>query len=557
MNSVWILIAVAVWMYLGYRFYARFIEKRLQISDKKKTPAVKYKDNIDFSPAKKSLLMGHHFASIAGAGPIIGPILAISYFGWLPVVFWLALGSVLIGAMHDFVTLVASARNKAVSVSRIAENYLGLMIWLSIVLVVAVFSVSAAESIVGKPDLVIPLVTITLLAVLLGTCSQKLKINFKLASILAIALVFVSVWLGYKYPITLPINDPALLKNIWTTIIIFYAGLASVLPVWLLLRPRDFLSAIQMGLILVLGILAVLIMRPVINAPAYIAGSPLPLWPILFITVACGAISGFHGIVASGTTSKQLAKESHAKPIGYGGMLMEGALGIFVTVVAIAGLKWGIVEGGFQDLLQKGWIVLFSSGYGNIVGSLGVPLITVGIAALLGAFMVNQFVLTTVDTATRLGRFVISEALVPMLKNRFVTTLIVLVPAWLLAVTKSYDTIWRLFGTSNQLIASISLITVAAFFVYAKKKLKFILIPAVLVLATTLSALAYLTLKAGGYLAKGDWLLVAISTAMFVLGIVVAIEGFMTIFKPKENIKQRARIVRIMHEHPFVKRPAA
>ncbi|HLF53783.1 MAG TPA: carbon starvation protein A [Candidatus Nanoarchaeia archaeon] len=546
MNSIWILIAIALWMFLGYRFYSKFIEKKLKINDKNITPAVKQRDNIDYSPAKKPFLIGHHFASIAGAGPIIGPILAVSYFGWLPVVLWVSIGGVFIGAMHDYVTLIVSVRNKAKGVSNIAKHYLGskggwlfgLMIWITLILITTVFSVSAAESIISKPDLVIPLLTITIIAVVLGLITEKTKVNYKLISLIGIIVVFASIWAGLKYPISLNITNPALLRNIWITIILIYAGIASILPVWVLLRPRDYMSAMQMLVTLLLGFLAIIIVRPIINAPAYISSDIFPLWPILFITVACGAVSGFHGLVSSGTTSKQLAKESHGRAIGYGGMILESLLAILVTIVVIAGLKWGVDFGeeSFQLALNKGWIVLFSTGFGNIVGKLGIPLITTGIAALLGAFMVNQFILTSVDTSTRLGRYVLSENLTPFLKNRILTTIITLVPAWLLAVTNSYDTLWRLFGSSNQLIASISLMVVASFFISTKKNVKFIVIPAIFILITTLSALVYLTFRAGGYLQAGNYVLAAISMAMFILGLFVAYEGLIAITKNKSKI---------------------
>ncbi|HLC62808.1 MAG TPA: carbon starvation CstA family protein, partial [Candidatus Nanoarchaeia archaeon] len=332
--------------------------------------------------------------------------------------------------------------------------------------------------------------------------------------------------------INLPVDNPILLRNIWITMIFLYAFAASVLPVWFLLRPRDYLSSIQMILILILGIVAFFIARPVINAPAYISGGIFPLWPILFITVACGAVSGFHGLVSSGTTSKQLAKESHGKSVGYGSMILEGTLAILVTVVVISGLKWGSGSGSFQEILGQGWIVLFSTGFGNIVGNV-IPFLSIGIAALLGAFMVNQFILTSVDTSARLGRFVISEHLAPKLKNLFVTTLITLVPAWLLAVTNSYETLWRLFGTSNQLIASITMIGVSAFFISKKIKVKFIIIPAIFVLVTTLSALLFLTFRAGGYIGEGEYLLAGISMLMFILGLYVAKEGFDILRKRK------------------------
>jgi carbon starvation protein len=472
MNSVWLIILAFIWFYIGYRIYGRFIEKKLKINDKNKTPASSQKEDIDYSSSSKPFLVGHHFASIAGAGPIIGPIIAVGYFGWGPVILWVLLGAVLIGAMHDYTSLIASVRNKGKSVSVIVKKYLnskagwvfGLMIWLTLVLIITVFSASAAESIIQKPDLVVPLLAITLIAVVLGFGVRKYKWNWKTSSIIAIIFVFFFVWVGNKIPITFFIQNPALLRGIWITIIFAYAFIASITPVWILLRPRDYLSAIQMILILALGFVAFLIARPVINAPSYISGSAFPIWPILFITVACGAISGFHGLVSSGTTSKQLAKESHGKAVGYGSMLLEGLLAVLVTVVVISGLKWGAGAGSFQETLNQGWIVAFSTGFGNVVGNI-VPILTVGIAALLGAFMVNQFILTSVDTSARLGRFVISESLFPKLKNKVLVTLITLVPAWLLAVTNTYEVIWRLFGTSNQLIASITMLGVSSYFV--------------------------------------------------------------------------------------------
>lgn len=532
MNVVWILIIALTWFYLGYRFYGRFIEKRLKVSDRNKTPASKVKEDIDYSPSSKPFLIGHHFASIAGAGPIIGPILAVSYFGWGPVILWILLGAVLIGAMHDYISLMASVRNKGKSVSVIAKKYLnsrtgwifGVMIWLTLVLIITVFSVSAAESIVEKPDLVIPLATITLIALAMGTGVRKYKWDYKLSSVIAILLIFLSVWLGSMFPLNLPFSA-GVLKNIWITIIFAYAFIASIVPVWLLLRPRDYLSAIQMTLILGLGFIALLIVRPLINAPIYISNSIFPLWPILFITVACGAVSGFHGLVSSGTTSKQLKKESHGRAVGYGGMILEGTLALLVTIVVISGLTWGQGVGSFQATLGKGWIVLFSTGYGNIVGN-AIPFLSVGIATLLGAFMVNQFILTSVDTSTRLGRFVISENLFPKLKNKILTTLITLIPAWLLAITNSYETLWRLFGTSNQLIASITMIGVSAFFISKKIKVRFIIIPAIFVLITTLSALAYLTFWPAGYISQGNFVLAGFSILMLILGVFVSFEGF-------------------------------
>ena len=542
MNSAIILLIVLAWFFLSYKFYGRFIEKRLRISDKNKTPAILSKDRIDFSPAKKPFLIGHHFEAIAGAGPIVGPILAVSYFGWLPVALWVSLGAVLIGAMHDYTALIASVRNKAESVSNIAKKTLGsragtlfgVMIIITLILIITVFSVSTAESIANKTELIIPLVTINLVAILFGYCVEKLKWDYKPLTIISLIIIAVSIWLSISNPIDLSFLSPVLLKNILITLIMIYAGIASVVPVWVLLRPRDFLSAVHLSLLLLLGIVSILIVRPEISAPAYITGSVFPLWPILFITVACGAISGFHGLVSSGTTSKQLAKESHGKAVGYGGMLLEAILAIFVTIVVIAGVKWGSGLGEFTAELGKGWIILFSSGYGNIVSSVGIPLITFAVASLIGASMVNQFILTTVDSSVRLGRYIVSENLIMKLrKRRIFVTLLILIPAWLIAITNSYETLWRLFGTSNQLIASITMIAVASYFISRKIKVKFIVIPAVLVLVTTLSALLYLTFHSGGYFGEGNYILAGVSMLMFVLGLFVAKEGFDALRKKK------------------------
>jgi len=545
MKSVWILLLALVWLYFGYRVYGRFVEKRIKINDKNITPAVKQKDEIDFSPAKKPILFGHHFASIAGAGPIIGPIIAISYFGWLPVVLWITLGSVFMGAVHDFVSLMASVRNKAKGISNIAEKYLssragtlfGIMIFITLLLIITVFSVSAAESIIGQPGLIIPLLTITIIAIILGFGTQKLNWNYKISTIIAMILIFFSVWISVRVPINF-IIEAALLKNILITIILLYAGIASVVPVGILLRPRDYLSSIQLMILLFLGIIGILVVNPSINAPARVSGSGFALWPILFITVACGAISGFHSLIASGTTSKQLQKESDGKAIGYGGMILEALLAIVVTIVVIAGVGWGTGEGSFQFALEKGWIILFSSGFGNIVGSMGIPILTGSFVALLGAFMVNQFILTSVDTSTRLNRFIISEKFPRIfgaqnLKNRILIMFIILIPAWLLAVTNTYEALWKLFGSSNQLIAAVSMIVAASFFISKKTKIKFIIIPAILMLVTTMAALLYLTFRTGGYFSERNFILAGISLLMFILGLFVAKEGVHVLRKKK------------------------
>ena len=409
------------------------------------------------------------------------------------------------------------------------------MILITLILIITVFSVSSAESIIGKSGLIIPLLTITIVAVFLGIGIEKYRMNTKILTVVSILIIAFSIWLGETISLSPHILNSGFTRIFWITIIFIYAFIASVLPVSALLRPRDYLSSIQLVFSLLLGFIAILIVRPIIDAPLYIPNTSFALWPILFITVACGAISGFHGIVSSGTTSKQLSKESDARRVSYGGMIMEGILATLVTLIVVAGLKWGDgIVGGFQDLLSQGWIILFSEGFGKIVGKLGIPLITASVAGLIGAFMVNQFILTSVDTSSRLGRFVFSETLFPKLKNRFFVTLIVLIPAWLLAVTNSYQTLWRLFGTSNQLIASITLIGISAYFISKKIKVKFIVIPMLFVLVTTMYSLLYLTFGGGGYILEGNLALAIISILMFILGAIVSYEGFKEIFKKRK-----------------------
>ena len=365
------------------------------------------------------------------------------------------------------------------------------------------------------------------MALFFGYGVEKLKWNYKLLATISLLVIISSIWLGIKYPFNFSSLNPVLLRNLIITLIMVYAGIVSIVPVWILLRPRDFLSSIYLFILLFIGMIALLIVHPEINAPAYISGSIFPFWPILFITVACGAVSGFHGLVSSGTTSKQLAKESHGRSVGYGGMLLEAFLAVFVTIVVIAGVGWNGGAMTFKDELAKGWIILFSSGYGNILSNVGISFLTFSVASLIGASMVNQFILTTVDSSARLGRFIVAESLIPKLqKRKILVTLLILIPAWLLAVTNTYESLWKLFGSSNQLIASITMIAVSAYFISRKTDVKFIVIPAFLVLVTTLSALIYLSFKSGGFLSEGNFILAGISLLMFVLGVFVAWEGF-------------------------------
>jgi len=539
MNSALIAIIGILFLIGNYFLYGKFIEKKIKPTNKK-TPAVTNRDKTDYYPANKYFLFGHHFASIAGAGPIIGPILAVSYFGWLFTTLWVVLGTVFIGAVHDYLSLMLSVRNKARGISKITEKSLNkrsgkvfaIMIYLTLMLIVTVFSASAADSIVAQPSLVIPIIAISIIALILGTTVYKFKKNPLICTIIALIFAFFFMYIGYLYPVVLPFSEQSA-KIFWITILILYGATVSLIPVWVFLQPRDYLSAIQLILFLVLGFSAIIIIHPTINSPQIITGN-FPMWPILFITVACGAVSGFHSLVASGTTSKQLAKEKQGRFIGYGGMIAEGLLALLVLLI-ISSLAWNVGELNFIDSLKQGWIIAFGNGFGNVVAKLGIPFITFSIASLIGAFMVNQFILTSLDTSTRLARLTLSETFnLKIFKSKFTCVLITIIPAYILAITNTYTNIWRLFGSANQLIAAIALITISAYFVEHKQKIKFLMIPTIFMIATTLSALLYGLFNKNGYIFTQNWLLSVVSIALIILALIVSYEGFIIIRKYKQ-----------------------
>ena len=541
MNTGLIALIGIVFLIVNYFLYGKYIEKKIKPTNKK-TPAVLNKDKTDFYPANKFFLFGHHFASIAGAGPIIGPILAVSYFGWIAVVLWIILGTIFIGGVHDYLSLMLSERNKAKGISKIASDTLNkksgkvfaVMIYLTLMLIITVFAVSAADSIISQPSLVIPVVAISLIAVILGLSVYKFKKNPLWTSLIALVFAFIFMYIGYKFPVVLPFSESAT-RIIWITILMIYGAVAALIPIWIFLQPRDYLSAIQLLLFLGLGFLAILIVRPIVNSPSVIHGN-LPMWPILFITVACGAVSGFHSLVASGTTSKQLAKENQGRFIGYGGMIAEGLLALLVVVFVIA-LPWDSGNLNFVNSLEKGWIVAFGNGMGYVISKLNISFLSFGIASLIGMFMINQFILTSLDTATRISRMVLSETFnFKIFKNKFMCVLITIIPAYILAITNSYTNLWKLFGSANQLIAAIVLITISAYFVEHKQKIKFLIIPTLFMIITTISALLYGLFNSQGYLFTGNWLLTIISIILVVLALIVSYEGFAEVWKRRKRI---------------------
>ena len=510
MNTLIIAFILIAWLILGYKIYGSFIEKKVVQPDKARvTPAHELKDGIDYSPAKKPLLFGHHFSSIAGAGPILGPLLGVLYFGWLGALLWVAIGSIFLGAVHDYTSLMISVQNKGKSLADISENTLGfrtkiifsVFIWMTLALVIAVFAVVAAQTLVSQPEIVIPTFGLIFIAIIFGWLIYKKNINILAGTLISLAALFFLIYLGNLVPIVLPAQILGMSsQKFWFFILIIYSLFASSLPVWFLLQPRDYISTWILFLGLGLGYLGLIVAHPSLNAPAFVSFNSKggPFWPMLFVIIACGAISGFHSLVAGGTTAKQLPDELSGKLIGYGGMVTEAALAGLVIFIAASALIWdpsGMEsQFGFQYFMTtlRNPILAFATGYGKLISSL--PAVTLVIGTFFGMVMLNAFVLTTLDTGTRIGRFITTELLgksVPPLRNRWISSLFILVFAAVLGGTEGYKAIWPVFGASNQLVAALALIVVSSYLVGIKRPKKYTVYPAIFMLLTTLGALVY------------------------------------------------------------------
>ncbi|MCK4374171.1 MAG: carbon starvation protein A, partial [Candidatus Brocadiae bacterium] len=382
------------------------------------TPAVQLNDGVDYVPAKHwTILFGHHFASIAGAAPIIGPVIACMLWGWVPALLWIVLGGIFCGAVHDYCALVSSVENEGRSISDLSESVLGkfakvafsIFVLLALILVVAVFAAVAGRMLADTPEVVIPTFGLIFVAILVGVLVYKVGLPLALDTAIGLLLLLGLIVLGYYVPVSVPVANPA---KWWTVILLIYGMVAAVLPVSLLLQPRDHLAAGVLFIGMFFGLLGIAITRPTIHSPAFVAfrsGQQGVMWPMLFVVIACGAISGFHSLVASGTTSKQLPRARDACRIAYGGMILESALALLAVIAVTAGLYWTKAPAGmegyvYQDLMKGGnWINTFGQGYGRltqpIFGALGV---------LVGITMLNTFVMTTLDSATRITRYICS-----------------------------------------------------------------------------------------------------------------------------------------------------
>lgn len=531
---------------LGYLFYGRYLDRKYDIDDENLTPSHAMYDGIDYVPARPSVLLGHHFSSIAGAGPIVGPIIAGIAFGWLPTLIWIILGCIFFGGVHDFSSLIASVRHKGFSIAEIANQYITkracllflAFIWLALVYVITVFTDLTSATFVADGGVATSSIAYMGLAVCFGFSVYRAKIPFWLSSVIFVSLVFFFLWFGHLYPIDkeyVPAfisNDPA---KTWNIVLLVYCFIASVTPVWILLQPRDYLSSFLLYASVISGFIGIMLGGMKMEYPAIVGFTSHlgPLFPILFVTVACGAISGFHSMVASGTSSKQLDKESNTRMIGYGAMLIEG-------VVAIIALATVMILPFSTELAKIQPIQIYGEGMGRFVSVLGIKSehgVSFGLLAL------STFILTTLDTATRLGRYIFQEVFDMKGKSaRFLATFATLVfPAIFVLISfrdtegnpiSAWKIIWPVFGATNQLLAGLTLLVIS---VWLKKKGKnnlFVVIPMYFMIAMTLWALLLLILKFKISVVGG------IAFMLFILAILLVIEAIASLRREKVAIGQ-------------------
>ncbi len=546
-------VVAALVLIVAYFTYGRFLrDKVFNLREDAKTPAHELKDGVDYVPAPAPVLLGHHFSSIAGAGPIVGPITAASSWGWLPAYLWVLIGNVFIGGVHDMSSIVASIRNMAKSIAEIGGRYLSkragfifkLFIWLALLYVVAVFINVAQITFNAKVPLVeggkvvstLPIgggvatsaVIYIVLAVLFGVSVYRFGIPLKWATALFVVLVYLAVYVGQQFPINLP-------PEVWNVILLFYVAVASVTPVWILLQPRDYLSSFLLyGAVIGAG-LGILFsfgkFQP--HIPAYIGfNSDIgPLVPLLFVVIACGSISGFHSLVGSGTTSKQLDKETDALPVGYGAMLLEGLVAVMSVIFVL------ILTVPEFEVLKKNVAAIYGTGVGRFMSVLGIPE-SIGVA--FGMLALSSFVLTSTDTGTRLARYVFTE--LTGITNRFVATGVsLIIPAFLVflkyrdpatgKLLPVWKALWPVFGATNQLIAALSLFVVMIWMIKTGRgKYWFVPgVPSLFMAVITVWALVMLFLK---------WKFSVIGVAALVqvfLALWIFYEGFLALKKLKEE----------------------
>ena len=563
MTALLIILAAVALLVIGYIFYGSWLAKQWGIDPAKKTPAYEKQDGVDYVPAKPAVLMGHHFSSIAGAGPINGPIQA-AVFGWVPVFLWCVVGGIFFGGLQDFGSLFASIRHDGKSVGEIIKDSMGsrakklFIIFALLVLILVIasfvnvvagtfFSAAGTFGFVTNPNgnqstAMISLLFIVL-AIVYGILTNKCGLKTLPATIIGIVGIVLITFIGLKVGF-------AMSRTAWIIFIGLYIAIASLVPVWILLQPRDYLSSFLLYAMMLLAIIGIagspITGNATFNIPAFTGWKTGlgTMFPALFITVACGACSGFHSLISTGTSSKQLDNESHAKAIGYGSMLIESALGI-ISLIAVGMVFEKYKAGGFGSPSAA-----FGAGLATLFGAEGSGVYNT-IYALL-TLAVSVFALTSLDTGTRLSRFMFSELFLKddeatwkdakgirkLLANPIFGTAIMVIIGCVLGGLK-LSAIWGLFGAANQLLAGIALMAVAAWLGQAGKNNKMFFIPMIFMLAATLTSLvitiykkiAAMAAAAEGAFFWGNWFQLIFALAMAVLAVILVVEGVQTFAK--------------------------
>ena len=536
----------------GYRFYSKFIaEKIYQLDPNFKTPAHTMRDDIDFVPTNRLVLWGHHFTTVAGAAPIIGPGIAVIW-GWLPAFLWVVLGTIFFAGVHDFGSVWASIRHQARSIGTLTGDVVSVraralfmvVIFFLLLMVNAVFAVAISDAFQATPSSVIPAWSAIVVAVIIGLLIYRLHVPLTVPTIVGTVVLYAVIYLGELVPIELPATVAGLAPGAqWIIILFAYAALASILPVWLLLQPRDYINGIQLfvGLGLLYG--AVLIASPPIVAPAINqnlpAGAP-PLVPLLFVTVACGAISGFHGLVGSGTTSKQLNCEPDARFVGYLGSSGEGMLAIVAIIAATAGFaslsEWEAMYTSFG----AGGMTAFVQG-GAVIASAGLGL-PIPFAQTLLTVMAVLFAATTMDSGVRLQRYIIQEmgtiySIAP-LQNGYTATGIAVGACLALAFGAGGSTgsggmlIWPLFGTTNQLLAGLTLLVISVILVKLGRPARYTLTPMIFV-----TGMAFLSAvhQLWDLYTSGQYFLVLVDIVIVITAVLVMLESMSAFMRERQN----------------------
>lgn len=526
MNTL-ILTILAFFGYIAaYKIYGKFLANKVfYINAGNKMPSEVYNDGVDFVPTKRHIVFGHHFTTIAGLGPIVGPAIGIIW-GWLPAFLWVIFGSIFMGAVHDFSILVISARNKGKTIGDLTGSIIGpstriafqLLIQFLLLIVLSLFTIIVATLFVNYPEAVIPVWLQIPIAIWLGWQIKKGKNDFAY-SIVAVFLMYLSIVIGVKLPVRLiPVFGSEIIT--WSFFILIYAYLASTIPVHKLLQPRDYINSHQLIIATILLVIGIIVAHPSLDAPAinpaiFEKGNDIPnLMPLLFITIACGAISGFHSLASSGTTVKQVENEKDTLPVGYGGMLLEGFLAVVVIMAVAGGLGLGLKTGGVTlygldayNYQYSSWsglnaglgvkISAFVTGASNLLARIGIP---EKFAASLIAVFIVSFANTTLDSATRIQRFSVQEIFTlkngkinHLIGNRYFATILVIIPAIMLTLNellaKGGLELWRLFGSLNQLLAALGLGLVSVFLYHKKKSYLVAFIPMLFVLMFTIWAM--------------------------------------------------------------------